>query len=192
MNAVGATCLRIAILSFLSVVVVMAPNAAWAHGQGVLTYTATTTEGYLVDVDYADSAMVAGVPGTFSFKLFKDGSRQEQVPVTNLWVRIARERPDTPVGDTLFAGPIAQPEFGPQGFLFSFPREGQYTLSVRFHTADTAEEEFTFPLQVATGDTSSSIKLTPDFFAGAVSGIFVLLLAGLPLFLRTRKTKVRD
>ncbi len=116
--------LHIALVIFALCVIVFfsSPEGVYAHGEGI-TFTSTTTEGYVVDVDYGDPYIKAGSFGRFSFGLFADSTRQEEVKYTYIWVRIVKKDSGR-AEKRLFAGAVAKQEFGGNGFSFVFPEEG--------------------------------------------------------------------
>lgn len=175
----------------------LSPDHAWAHGEAGLTFSATSTTedrpAYQVDVDYAESAIVADSFGRFDFNLFTDVNRQKPVTYTDLWVRIEQKDGDKR-GKTLFAGSVAKAQFGGTGFSFVFPKGGKYTMSVRYNDASkdswgTTVAEAEFPLDVLRSDEEGKFKFgSMEFWVGLVSGLFVTLLGLLPILLRSKQT----
>lgn len=172
------------------------PDQAWAHGEAGLTLSATSTTeekpAYIVDVDYAEAAIVAGSFGRFDFNLFTDATRQKPVEFTDLWVRIEQKDGDKR-GRTLYAGSVAKAQFGGTGFSFVFPEGGTYTLSVRYNDASkdkwsetVAEAEF--PLDVLRSYDEDTFKFgSMEFWVGLTGGLFVALLGLLPFLMRRKK-----
>ncbi len=145
--------------TFVLTIVGLVPEAqVSAHGEGMTFSATSTTENgapYIVDVDYADTAIVADTLGRFDFNLFTDAERTKPVPYTDLWVRIEQKNGDSR-GRTLYAGSVAKVQFGGTGFGIILPEGGQYTMSVRYNDASkdkwgetVAEAEF--PLEVLRG-----------------------------------------
>ena len=58
----------------------LSPSSVKAHGEEVLTFTATTTDGSIVDIDYTGLMIEAGVSGSFVFNLFSDETRTIEAP----------------------------------------------------------------------------------------------------------------
>lgn len=172
------------------VVVASLPTDARAHGEAGITFTSTTTEGYIVDVDYADVYIQADSMGRFVFNLFADGSRQKEVNFTDMWVRIEKKDGEKS-STTVFAGPIAKQEFGGNGFSYLFTDGGTYTLSVRFNDANKgtfgeAAGEGEFVLDVLRNPDDDKFRFGTEFWVGLIGGLFAALLGFLPLLLGKR------
>ncbi len=167
------------------------PESVFAHGEAGMTFTSTTTEGRIVDVDYGDTYIEADRIGRFDFGLFEDGARQKQVNFTDMWVRI-RHDDGSRVGKLLFAGPVAKQEFGGNGFSFVFPEGGAYTLSVRYNDADkdkfgetVAEAEF--ELDVLRNPDDDKFGFGMEFWVGLIGGLFMAVVGLLPILMRQKK-----
>lgn len=183
--------LKTTLLLIISVVFFASVESAYAHGAG-MTLTSTTTKGYIVDVDYADTYVEAGRLGRFTFGLFTDGTREKQIEYTDMWVRIVR-KDDSKVGKTVFAGGLAKQEFGGNGFSFVFPEAGTYTMSVRYNNANkdssestVAEEEF--ELDVLGSPNENKFNFGKEFWIGLFSGLCVAVIIILPILIRRRKS----
>ena len=184
-------------LALLFAVVLSSPDQASAHGEVGLTLSATsTTEGgapNIVDVDYSDLVIEAGLMGRFDFNLFADPERTKPVNFTDMWIRI-RQDDGSRVGKLLFAGPVAKQEFGGNGFSFRFPEGGKYTLSIRYNDASkdrfgetVAEAEF--PLDVLRSQDEDKFKFTSnEYLVGIGTGAFLVIIGLLPLFMRRKNT----
>lgn len=186
------------ILTFLAsslfvLALLISPETSFAHGEAGLTFTSTTTEGRIVDVDYRDAYIEAGLMGRFDFGIFSDDSRQQQAKFTDIWVRIVRED-GSRVGKTLFAGGIANQEFGGDGFSFVFPEGGTYTLHVRYNDADADEYgketvgEAEFKLDVLRSTDEEKFAFGMEFWVGIVGGAALLAVISLP-FLNRKKNE---
>jgi hypothetical protein len=170
----------------------MLPNSIQAHGAG-MTFSATTTEGYIIDVDYSDLSIVADNIGRFDFNLFLDANRTKPVPFTDLWVRIEQKN-EGKRDRTLYAGSVAKMQFGGTGFSLVFPTEGKYTLSVRYNDStignlgDTvAEDEFELDV-VRPYDKPVFAYTSREFLGGLGGGALVsITVAGAYLFWRRKK-----
>lgn len=179
--------LSLGVLVFVAAVAMSFPAKVQAHGEVGITFNSTTTEGYIVDVDYADAYIEADRIGRFSFDLFTDGSRQKQVSFTDMWVRI--EQRDGEKSRTIFAGPVAKQEFGGNGFSFTFPEGGIYTLSVRFNDASkeifgATAGEGEFELNVLRNPDDDKFRFSVEFLVGLVGGLCLAFLGLLPLLLK--------
>lgn len=172
------------------------PKKALAHGEAGLTLTATsTTEGgfpHIVDVDYDSIVIEADRFGRFNFNLFADAERTKPVDFTDMWVRIEQDQGNK-VGKTVFAGAIARPALGGDGFSFTFPESGKYILSIRYNKAnkDTLGDtvaEAEFPLEVLRSKDDNKFKFSMEFWAGLLGGLLVASLGMLPLVLGRKKS----
>lgn len=166
------------------------PSVTYAHGGASLTFSATTTEGYIVDIDVPDGYLQAQSFTRIDFALFKDAARTKSVDYTDMWVRIAKKE-DGKRGPTLFAGPIAKTEFGSQGFAYYFPDGGEYTLSIRYNDASkgTLGETVTeaeIPFTVLRSIDENKFSFGMEFWIGIMIGLFVTIICGLPIALKKR------
>lgn len=149
-------------------------DTAYAHGSGI-TFTSTTTEGHLIDVDYSDFFIEAGRIGRFNFGLFTDETRQKQITFTDIWVRIT-EKDGSRVGNTLFAGAVAKQEFGGNGFSYMFPKGGTYTLDLRYNDASKGDfgetvGEAEFELNVLRNSDEPAFIFGMEFWVGLLAGL---------------------
>ena len=169
------------------------PANVSAHGEGMTFSATSTTENgapYIVDVDYADTAIVADTFGRFDFNLFTDAERTKPVPYTDLWVRIEQKNGDSR-GRTLYAGSVAKVQFGGTGFGIILPEGGQYTMSVRYNDASkdkwgetVAEAEF--PLEVLRGYDANKFNFGMEFWIGLGVGVFLALVLLIPFLMRRK------
>lgn len=167
------------------------PNTAHAHGLAGITFTSTTTAGYIVDVDYRDPSIEAGRIGRFDFRIFTDGTRQKEVNFTDIWVRIV-EKDGSKAGNTLFAGAVAREEFGGNGFSYVFAKEGTYMLEVRYN--DTSKNsigetvgEAEFTLDVRPSSEKSFFPFGIQFWIGLLIGLLGGGATAIPYILRSKK-----
>lgn len=163
-----------------------------AHGDATLTLTATTTQGYVSDVDYSDLFFEAARPGRFGINLFTDATRAKSVDFTDVWAQVVVDSGKNK-GSTIFAGPITKQEFGGTGFLYTFSDEGSYLIKLRYN--DSSNEfmgrtvaEAQLPITVLRSADANSFHFSKEFWIGLVSGIFGLLILLLPLLMK-RKSK---
>jgi hypothetical protein len=165
------------------------PSITYAHGGASLTFSATTTEGYIVDIDVPDGYLQAKSFTRINFALFKDAARTKSANYTDMWVRIEKKE-NGKRGQTLFAGPIAKTEFGGQGFGYYFPDGGEYTLSIRYNDATkdsydgetVAEAEFPFTVLRSTDENKFSFGM--EFWIGLGAGVFLVLVLLIPFLMR--------
>jgi hypothetical protein len=176
---------------FLAASFCFTPGVVSAHGEASMTFTSTTTEGHIVDVDYGDAYIEAGRMGVFIMDLFTDEARNKSVNFSDIWVRITLKNENNS-GETLFAGPIAKQEFGGNRFAYVFPEGGAYTLSVRFNDASKNElmatnaGEAEFELNVLRSPDEEQFTFGVEFWVGLLGGTFALVVVGLPLMLKRR------
>lgn len=118
-----------------------------AHGSG--TSFERDVAGVRVDIGYAPEELVAGGSALFDFAI-SDPTSGEEVPYTDIWVRLHQNR------DSFFASGLAKASIGATTMLFQFPEAGTYQLSVRFQDAGETVAETTFEVPVVSGaDTES-------------------------------------
>lgn len=172
----------------ITIALLASPNVASAHGEAALTFTSTTTDGYIVDIDIIDGYLQADTFTRMNLGLFKDSARTESANFTDIWVRIVRKDGDK-VEKVLFAGPIAKPRFGGIGFSFVFPEGGIYTLSVRYN--DTSKDifgetvaEVEFELDVLRSQKENNFTFGSEFWIGMLIGVFGCAILMLPFFVR--------
>lgn len=164
---------------------------AHAHGAG-MTLTATTAEGYVVDVDYSDLEIQAGRIGRFDFDLFTDDTRSTPVPFTEVWMRITKDT-DAVSGSTLFAGGLVNPKYGGSGISIVFPEGGAYTLSIRYTNANdnalgetVGEAEFKIP--VVYSENENKFSFAKEFWAGLLVGLFGAIIIARSFLTHGKKT----
>lgn len=182
--------------AFVLTIVGLVPEAqVSAHGEGMtLSATSTTENGapYIVDVDYADTVIVADTFGRFDFNLFSDAERTKPVSFTDLWVRIEQKKDGEKRGRTLYAGSVAKMKFGGTGFGIILPEGGQYTMSVRYNDASRDElgetvAEAEFPLEVLRGYDENKFNFGMEFWVGLIGGLFMAVIGLLPILMRQKK-----
>jgi hypothetical protein len=179
--------MRSFIIAFFIIPILLTGTLAYAHGEGSLTFSEKMAEGHLIDVDYESSEILSGVSGTFVFVLWTDDTRKEKLPYADLWVRIISDD-GSAEGNTMFAGPIAKPEFGDARVLYVFPEAGEYRLAVRYNRAVDSEKELSeisaeFPFSVSPGkDGNSPLQGKAGFFIGLAAGAILAGAAGFAFF----------
>lgn len=158
-----------------------------AHGFGT---SIEVVEGkYLADIGYDAFLIEAQTPVRFDFGLFSsdepwrsnnDGTFTSNsaypADFDNIWVRIEEGASNN---RTIFATGIRQPSFGPTTMLFSFPKDGVYTMHVRYQNADDEKiAEMSTPIFVEKSEQSESSKnllfsLLFALLAGGVVGYLI-------------------
>jgi len=146
---------------------------------------------YLVDIGY-DSITpnpVAGEPTLFDLKLFKNS---DEVGFSEVIVDIGL-KPE-PI---IFYGSIKTKPEGPNTWIFTFPKSGDYNFRVRYKNEDKTLAEANFSLEVLKAEyeetvvTSGSDKTIYNwmhFGQGASAGILgVALVGGVYALLKKRK-----
>ena len=176
----------------LAGVFALSAETVHAHGGEELTFTSTTTEGRIVDVDYAESSIEAGSTGRFDFGLFTDETRQRPAAFSDVWVRIV-QKDGSKAGKMLFAGPIAKQEFGGNGFSYVFPEGGTYTLGVRYNDASKGDfgetvGEAEFELNVLRSPDEDTFAFGTEFWLGLLVGLLGGAVAITPYLLRGKKS----
>lgn len=115
------------------------PAFAQAHGDGA-SWEQVFNQ-YKVDVGYDPASFIVGEPAHYDFNLTLEQGGQE-VDFADLWVRVAHGN------TTVFAGGIHKPSVGRAGMTFTFPRAGEYELSVWFEKAGESIVNAAFPVTV--------------------------------------------
>lgn len=141
------------------------PLIAGAHGSGASLEK--VVDNYLVDVGYSPAFLEAEDPIRFDFALLESSDRTKEVPFTDIWVRIEKEK------KVFFAGGIAKARLGGTGVSYVFPTEGQYELFIRFQNGEESLAETSFPLSVDPPympEGGSSFKLSNQLFLGLIAG----------------------
>ncbi|MBY0539742.1 hypothetical protein K2P56_04955 [Patescibacteria group bacterium] len=163
-------------MKFLSavcvVILVLMPLSAVAHGAGAY-YEATVGE-YIADVGFSSPAPQVNESVIFDFQLrginttLISGSDTEY---TDVWVRIESEE------KTLLATGIYNAEFGGPRLSYVFPKEGEYTIFVRYENESGALAELSFPMTVVPTSEPRSYQdmlLNAVFLiVGAATGFFL-------------------
>lgn len=171
---------------FLLSVVVLGLSAftlpAYAHVNGV-SYE-KTKDGYQIDAGYGAPAPSVGEALLMDFRLRKDG---KDVPFTDTWVKVTAEN-----GGVVFASGIHNAEFGGPRMSYVFPREGKYTVSMRFENGAETLVEDSFPITVlpetGTGILLFGSDITPYLIliVGIALGVISALTPGLMRGIRGR------
>lgn len=163
---------------------------AFAHGDGI-TFVSTTTEGYIVDVDYGNDTLEAEKIGKFGFNLFTDERREKEVPYTKVLVRVKLNLQGGGSRD-VFVGFLPKGHIDYGGIWLAFPERGSYTLSVKYYSETEnglidrtfATEEFQVDILRSIND--EKFKFTLEFWLGLLSGLLLVTVILLPI-LRFRK-----
>jgi hypothetical protein len=166
----------------LVVSLVILPELSQAHGAGA-SWEKVVGE-YKVDVGYNPTAIVSGASQRLDFNILNSGSG-EQVSFANVWVRISQGE------QTVFASGIKKPGFGTAGMVFTFPKQGDYILSVRFENSTQSIAEAEFPVSVAEGSVQPAADSQP--IAGqpksAVAGLIGLAVGVITTLIFARRSK---
>lgn len=154
----------------------------YAHAHGTGASFEKEINGYLIDVGYDPVILAAQEQQRFDFGVSKKGST-EAVDFTDIWVRIApKER------GIIFASGIHRPDFGLPGMTFTFPRAGEYELTVRFQKNGNVIAETSFPLTVETGEAGTPAASRMGTIVSL--GIGIILGVGIGLFIARQKNRV--
>lgn len=154
---------------FLFVVVIFLAPLAIVKGHGLGVVLEEVVDRYVVTVNISEQTVRTNEPVRFDFLLF-DEATQEEVPFTDLWMRISR-------GQLMyFAGGISRPEFGATGFSYRFIEEGEYSVNVRYQQDGNGIVEYTIPV-VVTG-TGSSASGGPFADPKSIAAMFAAFVVG--------------
>lgn len=147
-------------------VVLAAPGMAAAHGSGA---SWERTEGvYRIDVGYDPEAFLAGASSVFDFALV-DAASGEQVPVDEIWVRLAQGN------KTLLAGGLRQGTLARTTLLYAFFAPGDYSLSVSFRRGAETIAQGDFPFRVEAQEKSAGLLRFVPYGLGTLVLIGALL-----------------
>lgn len=152
--------LAVLISSFLLLAV-----PVYAHVNGV-SYE-KTKDGYQIDAGYGAPAPTVDESLLMDFRLRKDG---KDVEFTDAWVKIIAEN-----GSVVFASGIHNAEFGGPRMSYVFPREGKYTISMRFENGSEPLVEDSFPITVLPASDTGIVLWGVDVTS------YLMLLAGIAL-----------
>ena len=147
----------------------------YAHVNGV-SYE-KTKDGYQIDAGYGAPAPSVGESLLMDFRLRKEG---KDVDFTDTWVKVTADN-----GSVVFASGIHNAEFGGPRMSYVFPREGKYTISMRFENKGETLVEDSFPITVlpatGTGILLFGIDITPYLMllVGIALGVIAALLPGI-------------
>lgn len=151
--------------SIISSIIILFALTNLASGHGFGQSLEKAIDNYIIDVGIDALDLVAGEPTRFDFVLWdKD---RNPVDFTDVWVRIAPA--DRGI---VFAGNLHQPEFAAAGMTYSFPKAGDYELTVRFQNKEDSITETSFPLKVGAGASDSSVPWR-NWLTGAFIGFIV-------------------
>ncbi|MBI5134414.1 MAG: hypothetical protein HZA81_03475 [Candidatus Taylorbacteria bacterium] len=143
------------------------PVFAFAHAGGPSIETVVGDHKF--DIGYSQEP-VAGELVRYDIAV-SPASGGDEIPFTSAWVKIEEGK------KTVFAGPIAYGEFGKPGFSIVFPKEGSYSLFVRFQDGSEtiAEGEFPFSVGAPEGSKASFLVASASALLGAVVGALIIL-----------------
>jgi hypothetical protein len=131
------------------VLLVLAPLATWAHGDGASFEK--EIGGYFVDIGYSAAVPSVGDLISFDFDLRKGGSADSPTATySDVWVRIVKGT------KTYFAGGIGNGALGGPRMAYAFPEPGIYTVHSRFEDAQTETANASFTITVGAADGSQS------------------------------------
>lgn len=123
----------------------LAPAFAYAHGFGP-SFESIVGD-YLIDVGYDIPDFRANETVRFDFDLWKDdplgGAKTDYTSVT---VAISEE---SDKNQPVFETSIVKAPMGKTSLVYTFPQEGMYTLSVRYHISNELNVETSIPFTVA-------------------------------------------
>ncbi len=142
--------MRVVILVFLFLI--LSVNSAFSHGFGA-SFEKTVSK-YFIDVGYDPFEMTEGDQTTFSFTILTD-STKDLVEFDSVWVRIMDGKRAI-LATGIDAGINSAPTL-----IYTFPREGEYTLFVRFEKGDETLAEADFPMTVVREEEDGLGKLVP-------------------------------
>ena len=140
---------------------------------------------YLIDVGFSSEEITEGTPVVFDFSLLALGNNEE-VAFTSVWIQLRQKE------KTVFASGLDKARFGKTTMLYTFPAEGEYTLTTRFRNVEAKLAEESFSFQVLSSESESSSE-SNSFPRGIVTQLLLVGMGGvfgfaLSLLFRKRKT----
>lgn len=146
------------------------PLMLYAHSEGA-SFEKQTGD-YLIDIGYDPAPPEAGRAALFDFGLTRI-SNNTPAPYDHVWVRVRDAE------STLFASGIYHQGSGPTTLLYTFPKEGTYTLETSYRGArgEIASASFSVPVTPEAAEPLSQAPwFTPAlFFAGVCVGVLGLM-----------------
>ena len=157
------------------------PLSVSAHGAGA--YYETTVGDFIADVGFSSPAPQVNESVIFDFQLrginttLISGSDTEY---TDVWVRIESNN------KTLLATGIYNAEFGGPRLSYVFPKEGEYTIFVRYENGSDTLAEISFPMTVVPESEGGAGGQSMFYLLFGGGGLIVgfLLALGLKNFFR--------
>ncbi len=160
----------------IAVSLLFATNLVLAHGTGQ-SFEKPVGD-YLVDIGIDAVTSYAGEQIRLDFNLWNK-EKTESIDFSDVWVRIA---PKDGFG-IVFAGYLDRPEFGLTGMTFTFPKGGDYQLTVRFNKdGEKIAEDVSFDTTV---DDDPNAAGNGNLFAGLIIGVVVT--GTISFFLKRKK-----
>ncbi len=141
---------------------ILSVNTVYAHGLGA-SFEKTVSK-YFIDIGYDPSVMTEGEQTTFSFTILTDNTK-DLVEFDSVWVRIMEGRRAI-LATGIDAGINSAPTM-----IYTFPKDGEYRLFVRFEKGDDTLAEAEFPMTVVRQEEGSSEYLIP--LASLAGGILI-------------------
>ena len=150
------------ILGFVSLVSIIVPLVAFAHGDGA-SFERQVGD-YIVDVGYEPENPQVGERLLLDLNILNaDESPQD---FTSVWVRLEEG------GGSVLATGVAKSAVGPTTLLMKMPSAGEFTLYARFELSGTVLAEASFSLSVGEGEQSSSGN-SDNWLLSALAGLIV-------------------
>ena len=159
--------------ALLALTLLILPLSLSAHTSGI--FYEAWVDGVHIDIGYSSAAPAVGESVIFDLNIGAD--QQDAIKYTDVWVRI-----ESKDGVTL-ATAVHNAEFGGPRMSYVFPKEGDYTVSVRYENEGTALAKAEFPLKVVPA-AKQGIDTVP-WFAFLAGGLLIGGAAG--FFLRLKK-----
>ena len=154
--------IRVSALLFSAVFAAIVPLSVLAHASGV-SYQ-SDVNGYAVDVGYSNPAPTEGESVIFDFRLKKAGPAGDDVPFTDVWVKIE----NTDSKNVVFASGVHNAQFGGSRMSYVFPGVGNYTISVRYENEDKTIVESAFPLSIILANSPRNGPISTEILYGLI------------------------
>jgi len=154
------------ILSFsLLIVLLNLPVFVSAHLDAGLD---DVVNGYSIDLGYSPSNLTTSESAILNFNILND-STQKLVNVSSIWIRISESN------KSVFAGAF-QPNDGNINFLYTFPKQGNYTLVAKFYNGTNVIAEKSYSLKVTESQAKVNIWNNPKYTTIVLLLILAIIL----------------
>lgn len=147
-------------ISFLFLYLISLSNVS-AHNSGASLEKEVGD--YFFDIGYDPVQLTTSEPAVLDFNIQTKERIDE--PYTHMWLKVTKDE------EIIFASGIAKAQFGRTTAMLLFPKEGNYTMQVRFSNEGNTIAEADFPLQVQNVETQSNTQQFLPYVIGFIGGL---------------------